>query len=87
MNINYHKNFIKQFKLRIEPNPKLDKKLHQRLNLFVSDRTNPLLKDHQLSGDKSEYRAFSVTGDIRVIYKQSGNGIMLYAIGSHNQVY
>lgn len=87
MNIKYHKNFIKHFKLRIEPNPKLDKRFQERLNLFVENRNNPILADHQLTGDKTEFRAFSLTGDIRVVYKELAKEIILYDVGSHNQVY
>lgn len=87
MNINYHKNFIKHFKLRIELNPQLDKRFHERLNRFIQDRKDPVLKDHQLTGDKSEYRAFSITGDKRVVYKEFGDEILLYDVGTHNQVY
>lgn len=82
MSINYHKNFIKQYKKRIEPNLKLDRKFHKRLDLFIADRTNSLLNDHQLSGDKLEYRSFSITGDLRV--EEFGDDILLYDIGTHN---
>lgn len=87
MKVSYHKNFKKHFKLRIEPNPLLDQKFSQRLELFLADSTDPLLKDHPLKGEKSEYRSFSITGDIRVVYKKVEESIMLYDIGSHNQIY
>lgn len=87
MNINYHKNFIKHFKLRIEPNPALTKKFQERLDLFIQDRNNPTLKDHLLIGNKSGYRAFSITGDMRVVYKQFNEEVLLYDVGTHNQVY
>lgn len=87
MNINFHKNFIKHFKLRIEPNPALAKKFQERLDLFIQDRNHLTLKDHQLIGSKSGYRAFSITGNIRVVYKQFSEEILLYDIGTHIQVY
>lgn len=87
MNINYHKNFIKYFKLRIEPNPALAKRFRERLNLFAQDRNNLTLKDHPLIGNKSGYRAFSITGDMRVVYKQFNEEVLLYDVGTHNQVY
>ncbi|MBI3486516.1 type II toxin-antitoxin system YafQ family toxin [Candidatus Daviesbacteria bacterium] len=47
----------------------------------------PTLKDHKLIGKKFGFRAFSVTGDIRVVYKLINSDVWLYDIGSHNQVY
>lgn len=87
MKLIYHKNFKKHYKARIEPHYLLEKKFISRLKLFIKNPKNPLLKDHKLTGKKSEYRSFSITGDIRVVYKQLKNEIWLYDIGSHNQVY
>lgn len=86
MNIAFHRQFLKNYKKRISPNPKLVAKYTQRLKLWIEDRSNPILKDHQLSGDKVTYRSFWIAGDIRVVYKP-GNNIEFYDIGSHNQVY
>lgn len=87
MNINYHKNFLKSYKKRILPSPSLDKKFKERLKLFIEDKSNSILKDHALKGRKSEYRAFSITGDIRAVYEKVNGGILLHDIGTHNQVY
>lgn len=87
MKISRHRRFRKNFKLRIVNNPKLVKKFEERLNLFIVDPKNPLLKDHQLTGKMNIYRSFSLTGDIRVVYKIEGKAIELYDIGTHNQVY
>lgn len=87
MNINYHKNFLKSYKKRILPNASLDKKFKERLKLFIEDKSNSVLKDHALKGRKSEYRAFSIAGDIRVIYEKVEDGILLHDIGTHNQAY
>ena len=69
------------------PNPSLNSKFKERLKLFTKDSTNQILKDHSLKGEKSNYRAFSITGDIRVIYEKVSDGILLHDIGTHNQVY
>lgn len=87
MNIHYHRNFIKAYSKQIAPHSNLNKSLQQRLKLFSEDPTNPQLKDHGLSGGKVGYRAFSVTGDIRVVYEKVGDDVLLHDIGSHNQVY
>lgn len=82
-----HKNFRKHFKSRILQNKKLVARFQERLEQFIENPQNPILKDHQLTGDMKEYRAFSVAGDVRVCYKIYGITIELYDIGSHNQVY
>ncbi|MBI2326962.1 type II toxin-antitoxin system mRNA interferase toxin, RelE/StbE family [Candidatus Curtissbacteria bacterium] len=87
MRILFHKNYLKHYRKRILPNKKLDKRLENRLELFMKDPSNPLLEDHRLTGDKKEYRAFSITGDYRVVYKKFDDTVVLYDVGTHNQVY
>lgn len=87
MIVYYHRNFTKAFKTRISNNPSLVKQFEERLELFLKEPTSTLLKDHALHGSKFGYRTFSVTGDMRVIYERVKNGISLYDIGTHNQVY
>lgn len=88
MIIQKNKNFQKAFKTRIKNNSKLIKRAKERVVLFVENPKNPILKDHQLTGDKKEFRAFWITGDIRIIYYQiSKNEVLFIDIGSHNQVY
>ena len=87
MKIFYHKTFRKHFKKRIAPNKKLQTRFYQRLNLLVQNPNHPLLKRHQLRGKKRVYWSFSVTGDIRVIYRIENKNVFLYDIGTHGQVY
>lgn len=87
MKIYYHKNFIKSYQKRILPNKNLSRRFQERLELFVKDPSDPPLKDHQLTGKKALFRAFSVTGDVRVVYERVEDGIRLYDVGTHNQVY
>ena len=88
MIIQKNKNFKKAFKTRIKNNSKLVKKAKERVSLFVKNPRNPILKDHQLTGDKKEFRAFWITGDIRIIYfLVSKNEVLFIDIGTHNQVY
>ena len=59
-----------------------------RIKLFVENQNNPIIKDHQLTGAKKDYRSFWITGDIRIIYYQiSKNEVLFVDIGTHNQVY
>ncbi|HUS60344.1 MAG TPA: type II toxin-antitoxin system mRNA interferase toxin, RelE/StbE family [Nevskiaceae bacterium] len=87
MKIVYHKTFRDHFKRRIAPNKKLQSRFYNRLNLLIQDPQNPLLKRHQLKGKKRNYWSFSVTGDIRVVYRIESKTLFLYDIGTHVQVY
>lgn len=87
MRIKYHKDFAKNYKNRIGYSPKLTSQFRKQLNNFVRNSKDPSLRDHKLIGRKKSFRAFSITGDIRVVYKIIDDEIWLYDIGSHNQVY
>ena len=88
MIIELHPQFEKAYKKRIIQNDKLVKKTAERLALFQTNRNNPLLKDHALTGEKSKLRAFWVTGDVRIVYQPlSEIHVLLLDIGRHNQVY
>ncbi|MEK7497643.1 MAG: type II toxin-antitoxin system mRNA interferase toxin, RelE/StbE family [Patescibacteria group bacterium] len=87
MEIRLHKSFTKNYRKRILHDKKLDLAFEKRLTLFKQNSKNLLLKDHKLTGSMKEYRAFWITGDVRVVYKIENNLIRLYDIGSHNQVY
>ena len=87
MQIKYHKNFLKHFSKRIAPNKKLVNKFKQRLKLRLKNPTAAILKDHQLIGKIKQYRSFSVTGNIRVVYRLGKKTLYLYDVGTHNQVY
>lgn len=85
INFDYHKDFKKEYKKLSE---KLKMAFKERFLLFSEDPTNPLLKNHPLTGNLKGKYAFSVSGDVRVIYRvQSKNSVMLLRIGTHNQVY
>lgn len=87
MDIVYHKQFTKHFKERVKPNPNLYKKFRERMKLFIISPEDPILKDHQLTGEKANFRAFSVTGDTRVVYHQGEGYIYFIDVGIHSQVY
>lgn len=88
MRITLHHRFKKAYKNRIEQRKDLVSKTEKRVALFRGDSKNPVLKDHALSGPKRALRAFSVVGDIRIVYLPlSDNESVFLDIGSHNQVY
>jgi len=82
-----HKQFKKHFKIRIVPNKKLILQFQECLILFKAGHRGYLLNDHALTGKLAGKRAFSVAGNIRVVYEETEDVITFLDIGSHNQVY
>ena len=87
MKIKTYLSFEKAYKKRIAPNKKLILKTEERIILFKSNRKSSILKDHGLTGVKRRLRAFSITGDIRVVYYTHKDIVYFIDIGTHNQVY
>ncbi len=81
------KTFLKRYKEIIRLGNNIEKRVVERINLFLQDRMNPILRDHQLQGRKSNYRSFSIKGDLRIIYSEDNNYYYFEDIGTHNQVY
>ena len=87
MEIVYHTNFRRNFKKRIAPNSTLTEKFQKRLEILLENPNSPQLKNHRLIGSKNKYSAFSVSGNVRVVYRIENDTLFLYDIGTHNQVY
>jgi addiction module RelE/StbE family toxin len=86
--ITFDPSFKKSFHKRIANNLKLSEKFDERTRLFSKENRNPIIRDHQLTGNMRHYRSFSITGDIRVIYRViDDNTVAFVDIGTHNQVY
>ena len=83
----YHKQFKKNLQKRILPYPKLTKQFEQRLKLFAEGARDYPLDDHALVGAMKGLRAFSIGGDLRVVYQETKECYELLDVGSHNQVY
>lgn len=80
-------NFKKIYKKRFSSKPNIRKRFDERVRKFAENPNDPVLKDHTLSGKLKGFKAFSVTGDIRVIYYIHEGVAYLTDIGTHNQVY
>ncbi len=87
MDIVYRKQFTKHLLERIKPDPALYKRFKERIKLFIKTPEDPILEDHRLTGDKINFRAFSIIRDIRVVYQSGEDYVYFIDIGTHNQVY
>lgn len=81
--------FSKQFEKGLgRLSAKSQERFYKRLELFLIDRTHPLLRLHPLKGKYSGYYSINVTGDLRAIFKYRSDGSLVFlSIGSHSQLY
>lgn len=85
--IRLSKDFEKHYKQRIAPIKNLKDVYITRVSAFqVGERSYPL-NDHSLKGKLKGKRAFSIAGDVRVVYEETEAEIIFLDVGSHNQVY
>jgi len=67
MKIIYKKKFINRYK-------KLDKKIQKsfqdRLNIFIENPENTLLRNHKLHGNLNWYNSINITWDYRAIFRE-----------------
>jgi addiction module RelE/StbE family toxin len=85
--IEYTKQFQKRLKQRYAHQPQVIKRLQFHLELFTDGIRKEPINDHPLTGRLKGLRAFSVGGDVRVVYQETDDCYLLLNIGSHNQVY
>lgn len=79
----------KSFKKDLYKLPKKQQEhFYKRLALFEDDPFDPILNNHQLSGNMKNVRSINVTGDIRAIYEEIGKDKVLFlTIASHSKLY
>jgi mRNA-degrading endonuclease YafQ of YafQ-DinJ toxin-antitoxin module len=86
-NIERRPQFQKHFRTRIVPNKNLKTRFDERLKLFAAGERGKPLNDHPLGKNMKGLRAFSITGDVRVVYYETASTYIFLDFGSHNQVY
>ncbi len=85
MSIEKGKQFDKQYKKLPE---KIQKQFADRLKLYLENKDHSLLHVHSLKGKYKGLWSFNVTADIRVIFDDSYEEVLiLVSIGSHSELY
>lgn len=87
MKIEFTHRFVKIYKKRFYSKLNIQKRFDERTRNFADNPADPILFDHPLAGNLQGYRAFSITGDIRVIYYIFEDIAYFVDIGTHKQVY
>jgi addiction module RelE/StbE family toxin len=88
MKIKFSKKFGKNYDKAPE---KIRKAFHKRLNIFLNNPQDKILRNHVLKGTMYGYRSINVTGDWRALYseqQQNGKEIIVFEmLGTHSQLY
>ncbi len=85
MKICFHKNFERQYRKLTK---REQKKVQERLELFLENPFDPQLNNHPLRGKYTDYRSINTTGDLRAVYKFiSEEECVFVAAGSHSKLY
>lgn len=85
MKIAYSRSFKKMFK---KQPVKIQEVFFERIEIFINNPNNPILRVHSLHGEWASCKSINITGDIRVVYEEiSDDTVELIAIGSHSELY
>ena len=71
-----------------EKEPKIIEIAQEKIHLFQNNPNDTRLQNHPLKRSMEGKWAFSITDDIRIVYKWLGKtSVRFLAIGSHTKVY
>lgn len=85
MRVCFHKHFEKDYK---KCSPKTCERFKKQLLLFFDDPFHPVLNNHALHGEWSDFRSIDVGGDYRALYRFINDEIVeFFAFDTHNNLY
>jgi len=85
MRIEFHRTFRKRHK---KISLKIRSQFEERLHIFEKDQWNPLLNNHELTGDRKGEWSINITGDWRAIYMWRGEETAIFIdIDTHSNLY
>jgi len=79
-----HRTFVKKFK---KLPPKIKDRFEERLELFLTNPTDPTLNNHSVEKAFPDCRSINITGDYRAIFKLESNTAIFINIGTHPELY
>ncbi len=88
LKVEYDVRYLNDLKQLVRKQPELVEEINLRAQWFKKNPEDTRLNNHDLKKKMKSKWAFSITGDIRIIYKWLGkNKVRLLAIGGHEKVY
>lgn len=86
--IKFGKTYYRSLKILIEQQPTISVEIERSIDLFKKNPQDTRLENHALRKQLEGKYAFSVTGDIRIVYEWKGKTTARFlVIGSHRAVY
>ncbi len=87
LTVRYSTRFRRDFKVCVKR--RYDMELLQRaINILrIPDQLPPKNRDHDLTGDYAGHRECHLSPDWLLIYKQSGEELLLYRTGTHSDLF
>ncbi|WP_419777785.1 type II toxin-antitoxin system YafQ family toxin [Malaciobacter marinus] len=87
LEIEVHKTFTKDLK-KAQLNPTNSAKLFTYISLLQNNKDLPAqARDHFLTGEYKDTKEFHISGDLVVIYINTGYTLQLIRIGTHSQLF
>lgn len=81
----FHKTFAKKY---VALPRQMQKRVDERMALFIEDSNHPILHKHALKGERSGQWSFNITGDYRIVYEELvEDTVRLLTIGTHSELY
>lgn len=72
----------------LDDTPELKEIIEYRVSLFQNNFEDTRLENHTLRGKMEGQWAFSITNDVRIVYRWKGKSrVQFLAIGGHEKVY
>lgn len=88
MQIAFSKAFKRTFRKTVKRQRDLEDRFWSRVDIFREDPYHPSLRTHKLTGQLDGLWSFSVTYDVRVIFRLvDGDKAIFVDIGDHDTVY
>jgi len=86
LKVKFSKKFSKQYN---KAPAKIRKSFDKRLRLFLQDKFDSQLNNHQLIGKLKGHRSINISGDWRAVFREFNAGDLIYfdLLGAHNQLY
>lgn len=86
--IKFAGDYVPMLRMLLDESPEIAEIVNEKIKLFRKNPNDRRLSNHPLKKALIGKWAFSITGDIRVIYKITGkNNVSFLAIGGHHKVY
>jgi len=85
MQLNFTQSFEKEFKHLTKNNWRLKKKIKEQLSCLLKNPQHPSLRLHKLKN--SYYWSISIDMSIRILFLYKNDGIYIYHVGKHEDVY